>query len=165
MPFEWTSAQLIILTLIFFYAASRPGYKHNPRWNKKWLGEIDRVNMDGTFNRCLKSAINATKYDCCPLSQNIPDLPHKKPEVHLSTFRASIMLNFLEFLHLFVENIMTTSSYKMSSGSLQQMIQHLSFIVNVGSSSSSEYLLDILMEEHKNIMVKYFLTPTLERIL
>ena len=75
------------------------------------------------------------------------------------------MLNFLEFLHLFVENIMTTSSYKMSSGSLQQMIQHLSFIVNVGSSSSSEYLLDILMEEHKNIMVKYFLTPTLERIL
>ena len=63
------------------------------------------------------------------------------------------MMNFLEFLHIFVENIMNTNSYKMSSGSLQQMIQHLSFIVNVGSSSSSEYLLDILMEEHKNIMV------------
>ena len=63
------------------------------------------------------------------------------------------MMNFLEFLHIFVENIMNTTSYKMSNGSLQQMIQHLSFIVNVGSSSSSEYLLDILMEEHKNIMV------------
>ena len=71
-------------------------------------------------------------------------------------FRGTMMMNFLEFLHLFVENIMNTTSYKVSSGSLQQMIQHLSFIVNVGSSSSSEYLLDILMEEHTNIMVKHW---------
>ena len=56
-----------------------------------------------------------------------------------------------EFISNFLGDIMGCHSFKTSNISLQQKIQHLSFILNLGSTDSG--YVEILLQEHQAIMV------------
>ena len=73
-------------------------------------------------------------------------------------FSAHPKKNFTDIINSFIKTIMNSDSFKFSSTPLQQQIQHLSFMVNMWSISSSEYLLDIIVEEHINVLVRRHLT-------
>ena len=79
-----------------------------------------------------------------------PDLPVSSDE-NMQTYKGK--LKFSDTVNTFIQAIMSSDSFKFSSIPLQQQIQHLSFIINMWTISSSEYLLDIITEEHVKLMV------------
>ena len=80
-----------------------------------------------------------------------PDLPVSSDE-NMQTYKGK--LKFSDTVNTFIQAIMSSDSFKFSSIPLQQQIQHLSFIINMWTISSSEYLLDIITEEHVKLMVR-----------
>ena len=89
---------------------------------------------------------NLLKTEYEPNTAALDDTSQSLPQVEKSNS------NFTATINSFITTIMNSACYKFSNVPLQQQIQHLSFIVNMWTTNTSEHLLDIIMKEHKNIL-------------